>query len=163
MRTFQNFLIILLIVPLFGCAGLEKAIFDKTKEPVEQVDEGTGDNLPSPSDDQQTNTADTGSVRVSTKPIVEESIRTAADFVPLPGARLFGEVLISGLTAYAGLRSRKYKKAAVSAVKAANEFKSALKEVKAEKSKSIGADLKKVQKAEGTWNTISHLIEKFTR
>ena len=94
------------------------------------------------------------------KPSVENGLRITGSIVPGAGG-LVSEGLIATLAAVAAWRGRKWKKAAVDAVSAGQQFKKALDKSNG-KSKIAGIidGLKTQQKNNGTFSFIKSILEK---
>ena len=94
------------------------------------------------------------------KPALENGLRITGSIVPGAGG-LVSEGLIATLAALAAWRGRKWKKAAVDAVSAGQQFKQALDKSNAKsKIAAITSDLKTQQKTNGTFAFIRSILEK---
>jgi len=163
----------LIPVTFLGCAKIDKAILDKvaTNPILEQqhkdavpVGDGTGRVVivdpVNPNNTIVTNLPPVDYEYTPKQPVANVT-RGVAELVPVPGARLFGEGLIGLLAAYAGLRSRKYKKAAIDSVGAAHNFREALKKSDPDSESKIKNESKRQQKSNGTWTIVDSILKDF--
>ena len=169
------YIIILIPLLLIGCKSFDNATLEATPtntllaaqhESAQPVGDGTGDviipNPANPSEAIRTNLPPV-IYDYTPKPQTASMVRGASELIPIPGARLFGEGLIAALGAYAGFRSRKYKRAAISGVEAANQFRKALNQRDPKAESEVKAEVKQRQKTDGTWSAINSIINQFLK
>lgn len=132
---------------LSGCAALEQATgWAYDAEVTTQV-------LPDGSQQSVTNWV--------TKPNVKTGITIGGQLAPQPVGSIASQAIIALLGIGAAIRGRQWKKAAVSGVEAAQEFKAALNKSNAKgKLDGILGNLKTQQKAAGTWGLIKSILGK---
>jgi len=96
-----------------------------------------------------------------TKPNIEAGVTIGGQIAPQPLGGIVSTALLSLLSVGAFVRGRQWKKAAVSGVEAAQEFKAALGKSNAKgKLENILGNLKTQQKAAGTWALIKSILAK---
>jgi len=173
----KNFIFILIIPTLIGCSTVDGWITDKTPDNpelaeqhknAEPVNDGTGDVLiPNPVNPNEMIRTNLPPVvyKHELKPEAAEIVRTGSSLLPFPGARLVGEGIVGLGLLYTSIRNRKWKKAAISGVRAADQFRRALKKTPNGKNSDdeIKSDLKSQQRADGTWDMINTIINNFLK
>ena len=106
----KKIFLIFILIPFFtGCAMIDKAL---TNDPPPRVDPVTGEMIDPPP---------------TLKPGVKGAIQLIADLAPVPWSSLAGNGILSALTAFYAFRGRKWKKATISSVQSANEFRQIVK------------------------------------
>lgn len=93
-------------------------------------------------------------------PTVRGGIELAGDVAPFPWANLASNALIAALGIGAHLKGRKWKRAAVSGVSAAQAFKRVLKEVDGKKASEVKSQVVSEQRASGTQTLIQSILAK---
>ena len=94
----------------------------------------------------------------SVKPEIISAIQLAGDVTPVPWAGIAANALILALTTYGSVRGRKWRKAAVSAVQAGNEFRQVAKQVAPEKYQEVKNRIIGTQNADGTRYLIKRIL-----
>ena len=95
------------------------------------------------------------------KPVVAEGIRLAGDVAPFPWAGLAANAVLAALGVGAHLRSRQWKKAAISGVSAAQTFKRELKQLDSVKAQAAKENVVREQRTNGTQAIIQAILNKF--
>ena len=134
---------------LSGCSSWEK-IADTVYEPVTA-----------------TNTLNTAEGPVSlvttngwvVKPKVQTAISFAGDLSPTPYGSLAANALLAALGVLAHVRSKKWRNAAVSAVDAAQEFKTELGRLDSSAAQAVKAKVRTQQKIKGTQPMIQKALD----
>lgn len=93
------------------------------------------------------------------KPSIETGVGLAGDLAPVPWGGMAANGVLTVLGGLAALYGRKYKKAAVSAVQAADQFRQALKKKAPDSDKEVTKQIRKDQRASGTKATIEKIIQ----
>lgn len=143
-RGFEIFLIAWVVSMCAGCAMLDRALLT---DPPPTQDPQTGEIVDPPP---------------IVKPEIQAAIQLAGDVVPVPWAGMAANGLALALTAYGSLRGRKWKAAATSAVKAADEFRQVAKTAAPEKYQEVKNRIIGNQNADGTRALIKAVINKIT-
>jgi len=133
------------ILTLSGCSTLEKATGWAFEQDVQtQIVDGK----------------EITSTNWVVRPSVENGLRITGSIVPGAGS-LVSEGIIAALAAFAAYRGRQWKKAAVDAVDAGQQFKRALDKTNGKsKIADIVSGLKTQQKSNGTFAFIKKILEK---
>lgn len=92
------------------------------------------------------------------RPGLEDSIQLAGDVAPFPWAGLVSSGILALLGVGEHLKGRKWKKAAVAGVQAADDFRIKLKAVSPEADKEAKDLIVKRQKADGSYETVTQLV-----
>ncbi len=95
------------------------------------------------------------------KPVVTEGIGLAGDVAPFPWAGLAANAVLAALGVGAHLRSRQWKKAAISGVSAAQTFKRELKQLDSVKAQSAKENVVREQRTNGTQAIVQTILNKF--
>ena len=139
--TMKKTIIIAVLVPLFfGCAAMDRLVLH---DPPPTTNEQTGEVVDPPP---------------QVKPEIEAAIQLAGDVVPVPWAGMAANGLLLALTAYGSIRGRKWKKAAVSAVRAGNEFRQVIKAVAPDKYQDVKSRVIGNQDSDGTRKIIKTVL-----
>lgn len=97
------------------------------------------------------------------KPGIEKTIHLAGDVAPFPWSSLVANAIVGTLGGLAFLRGKQWKKATVSAVQAADKWRTVVKSIDPETDRSIKADAIKEQRASGTFHLISSVVQKILK
>lgn len=177
MKNSTILLLILLIPTIAGCKAWDqvgKALFN------EQVKKGTTtisktnivDQLNQlPDGSTQTNklveitqeTVPIWTTNYVVKPTIETGVNLAGDLAPFPWAGAAASGVLSVFSGLAALYGRKYRKAAVSAVQSADQWRQVVKEINSDTDKKIKEQVVKNQRSAGTQGTIDSLIQKYLK
>jgi hypothetical protein len=95
------------------------------------------------------------------KPVVAEGIELAGDVAPFPWAGLAANAVLAALGVGAHLRSRQWKKAAISGVSAAQTFKRELKQLDSVKAQAAKENVVREQRTNGTQAIVQTILNKF--
>lgn len=134
-------LVIFLLIPcLGGCAAIDRALLN---DPPPVTDEQTGEVVDPPP---------------HVKPGIAAAIQLAGDVVPVPWAGMAANGLLLALGAYGSIRGRRWRKAAVSAVRAGNEFRGVIKAVAPDKYQEVKNRVIGSQNADGTRRIIKTVL-----
>jgi len=95
------------------------------------------------------------------KPVVTEGIGLAGDVAPFPWAGLAANAVLAALGVGAHLRSRQWKKAAISGVSAAQTFKRELKQLDSVKAQAAKENVVREQRTNGTQAIVQAILNKF--
>ena len=93
-------------------------------------------------------------------PNIRGGIELAGDVAPFPWAGLASNALIAALGIGAHFKGRKWKRAAVSGVSAAQAFKRVLKEVDGKRATEVKSQVVSEQRASGTQTLIQSILSK---
>lgn len=94
------------------------------------------------------------------RPGVAETIRLAGDVAPVPWAGLAADGMLAALGVGALLMGRKYKKATVSAIDAASQFREELRKANPTAAGEVKDRIVGQQRANGTKDTIESILRK---
>ena len=97
------------------------------------------------------------------KPTIETGVNLAGDLAPFPWAGAAASGVLSLLSGLAALYGRKYRKAAVSAVQSADQWRQIVKKMDGDTDKEIKAQVVKNQRSSGTQGTIDSIIQKYLK
>jgi len=96
-------------------------------------------------------------------PSIAGGIRIMGDVAPVPWGGLAASGLISALGAFAAFRSRKWKKATVSAVQSADKWRQVVKGIDPVEDQKIKNQVMSDQAVNGTVEDISKIVKRFIK